>query len=48
MTEEEFDRCIAETLKFPSGEPINMILDDGGDLTNLILDHHPELVPGIR
>jgi len=48
LTEEEFDRCIAETLKFPSGEPINMILDDGGDLTNLILDHHPELVPGIR
>ena len=48
LTEEEFDRCIAETLKFPSGEPINMILDDGGDLTNLILDHHPELVPGIK
>ena len=48
MSEEEFNRCIEETLKFPSGEPINMILDDGGDLTNLILDHHPELVPGIR
>ena len=48
MDEESFERCIAETLKFPSGEPINMILDDGGDLTNLILDHHPELVPGIK
>jgi len=48
MDEESFNRCIEETLKFPSGEPINMILDDGGDLTNLILDHHPELVPGIK
>ncbi len=48
MNEEEFNRCIEETLKFPSWEPINMILDDGGDLTNLILDHHPELVWGIR
>ena len=48
MDEESFNRCIEETLKFPSGEPINMILDDGGDLTNLILDHHPELVPSIK
>jgi len=48
MDEESFNRCIQETLKFPSGEPINMILDDGGDLTNLVLDHHPELVWGIK
>lgn len=55
MNEEEFDRCIEQTLRFgrdPSTgsewQPLNMILDDGGDLTNMVLDRYPELVPGIR
>lgn len=52
MNAEEFDQCIVDTLFFPQADgtklPLNMILDDGGDLTNLVLDHHPELVAGIR
>jgi len=49
MNEEEFDWCIEQTLfAFESGEPLNMILDDGGDLTNMVLDNYPELVPGIK
>ncbi len=48
MTEEEFDWCIEQTLFFPNGEPLNMILDDGGDLTNMVLDRYPELVEGIN
>jgi adenosylhomocysteinase len=49
MTEEEFDWCIEQTLfAFPNGEPLNMILDDGGDLTNMVLDRYPQLVPGIK
>jgi adenosylhomocysteinase len=48
MTEEEFDWCIEQTLFFPDGEPLNMILDDGGDLTNMVFDKYPELAPGIR
>ena len=48
MNDEEFDWCIEQTLFFPSGEPLNMILDDGGDLTNMVLDKYPELVPAIR
>ena len=45
MNEEEFDWCIEQTLFFgEEREPLNMILDDGGDLTNLVLDHYPELV----
>ncbi len=48
MTEEEFWRCIEETLAFPDGQKLNMILDDGGDLTGLILDKYPELAEGIR
>jgi len=49
MNEEEFDRCIEQTLHaFPEGQPLNMILDDGGDLTNLVLDKNPSLVAGIR
>ncbi|HEY8511134.1 MAG TPA: adenosylhomocysteinase [Cyclobacteriaceae bacterium] len=49
MTEEEFDWCIEQTLfAFKDGKPLNMILDDGGDLTNMVLDRYPELVPGIR
>ncbi len=49
MNEEEFDWCIEQTLHaFRDGKPLNMILDDGGDLTNMVLDRYPELVAGIR
>ena len=49
MNEEEFDWCIEQTLFFgEEREPLNMILDDGGDLTNLVLDHYPELVKDIK
>jgi adenosylhomocysteinase len=49
MNEQEFDWCIEQTLHaFPDGKPLNMILDDGGDLTNMVLDRYPELIPGIR
>jgi adenosylhomocysteinase len=49
MNEEEFDWCIEQTLHaFPEGQPLNMILDDGGDLTNMVFDRYPELVSGIR
>ena len=48
QTEEEFDWCIEQTLFFGEGkEPLNMILDDGGDLTNMVLDRYPELVAAI-
>ena len=49
MNEEEFDWCIEQTLFFgKEREPLNMILDDGGDLTNLVLDHYPELAAAIK
>ncbi len=49
MTAEEFDWCIEQTLFFGADrQPLNMILDDGGDLTNMVLDKYPELVKGIR
>ncbi|MGB1573136.1 MAG: adenosylhomocysteinase, partial [Flavobacteriales bacterium] len=49
MTEEEYEWCIEQTLFFgPERQPLNMILDDGGDLTNVILDKHPELAGGIK
>ncbi len=49
MTEEEFDWCIEQTLFFGEDrKPLNMILDDGGDLTNMVLDRYPELVEGIK
>ena len=49
MNEEEFNWCIEQTLFFGENrEPLNMILDDGGDLTNLILDKYPQLVNGIK
>ncbi|MBC6399409.1 MAG: adenosylhomocysteinase [Ekhidna sp.] len=49
MNEEEFDWCIEQTLfAFPESKPLNMILDDGGDLTNMVLDKYPELVKDIR
>jgi adenosylhomocysteinase len=48
MDAEEFDWCIEQTLFFgPDRKPLNMILDDGGDLTNMVLDKYPELVAGI-
>src|SRR6056300_1827551 len=49
MTDEEFDWCIEQTLFFGEDrQPLNMILDDGGDLTNMVLDRYPQLVEGIR
>ena len=49
LNEEEFDWCIEQTLFFgPDRQPLNMILDDGGDLTNMVLDRYPELVSGIK
>ena len=49
MNEEEFDWCIEQTLHaFEGGEPLNMILDDGGDLTNMVFDRFPQLAAGIR
>ena len=49
MSEEEFNWCIEQTLFFgKENKPLNMILDDGGDLTNLVLDNYPELINGIR
>ena len=49
MSEEEFDWCIEQTLfAFNDGKPLNMILDDGGDLTNMVLDNYPELVSDIK
>ena len=49
MNEEEFDWCIDQTVFFGENkEPLNMILDDGGDLTNLVLDKYPELVNEIK
>ena len=49
MNEEEFDWCIEQTLHFGDNQkPLNMILDDGGDLTNMVLDQYPELVADIR
>ena len=49
MTEEEFDWCIEQTLFFGEDRtPLNMILDDGGDLTNMVLDKYPELAAGVK
>ncbi|MGE5499496.1 MAG: adenosylhomocysteinase, partial [Syntrophothermus sp.] len=49
MNAEEFDWCIEQTLFFGEDrKPLNMILDDGGDLTNMVLDKYPELVKEIR
>ncbi|MEH0157537.1 adenosylhomocysteinase [Limibacter armeniacum] len=49
LTDEEFDWCIEQTLfAFEGGKPLNMILDDGGDLTNMVLDRYPELVKDIK
>ena len=49
MSEEEFNWCIEQTIFFGEDKkPLNMILDDGGDLTNMVLDNFPELVSGIN
>lgn len=49
MTEEEYEWCIEQTLFFGNEDrPLNMILDDGGDLTNVVLDRYPELAHHIR
>lgn len=49
MNEEEFNWCIEQTLWFgEEREPLNMILDDGGDLTNMVFDVYPELIAGIK
>ena len=49
LNEEEFDWCIEQTLFFGEDrKPLNMILDDGGDLTNMVFDRYPELIAGIK
>lgn len=49
MNAEEFDWCIEQTLFFgPDRKPLNMILDDGGDLTNMVFDKYPELIKEIK
>ena len=49
LNEEDFDWCIEQTLFFGEDrKPLNMILDDGGDLTNMVIDKYPELVAGIK
>ena len=48
MNEKEFDWCIEQTLIFPDGQPLNMILDDGGDLTAMVHDRFPEYFADIR
>jgi adenosylhomocysteinase len=49
LDEESFDWCIEQTLHFgPDQQPLNMILDDGGDLTNMVFDKFPELIANIK
>jgi adenosylhomocysteinase len=47
-TDEEYMWCIEQTIVFPDGQPLNMILDDGGDLTNLVHEKYPQYLEGIR
>jgi len=47
-TDDEYIWCIRQTLYWPDGQPLNMILDDGGDLTNLVHDEHPDLLAKIK
>ena len=47
-TDEEYVWCIEQTLIFPDGQPLNMILDDGGELTNLIHNKYPQLLQNIK
>lgn len=46
-TDEEYVWCIEQTIYFKDGQPLNMILDDGGDLTNLVHEKYPNLLAGI-
>ncbi|PKA97960.1 adenosylhomocysteinase [Flavobacteriaceae bacterium MAR_2009_75] len=49
MSDEEFDWCIEQTLFFGEDrKPLNMILDDGGDLTNMVLDKYPEMAKDVK
>lgn len=49
LSDEDFDWCIDQTIKgFEGGKPLNLILDDGGDLTNMVFDKYPELCDGIK
>jgi len=47
-TEEEYLWCVDQTIVFADGKPLNMILDDGGDLTNLVHDKYPQYLAGIK
>lgn len=47
-TDEEYEWCIEQTLIFKDGQPLNMILDDGGDLTNIVHQKYPQYLAGIR
>lgn len=47
-TDEEYTWCIEQTLIFPDGEPFNLILDDGGDLTNLVHEKYPQYLKNCR
>ncbi|MBN3286352.1 SAHHA Adenosylhomocysteinase, partial [Polyodon spathula] len=47
-TDEEYIWCIEQTIYFQDGKPLNMILDDGGDLTNMVHKKYPKLLPGIK
>jgi len=47
-TDEEYIWCVEQTVYFPDGQPLNMILDDGGDLTNLVHEKFPQLLDGIK
>ena len=46
-TDEEYMWCVDQTIMFPDGKPLNMILDDGGDLTNLVHDKYPQFLEGM-
>lgn len=47
-TEEEYEWCVEQTIIFPDGKPLNMILDDGGDLTNMVHTKYPQFLDGIK
>ena len=47
-TEEEYIWCIEQTIHFPDGQPLNMILDDGGDLTKLVHEKYPSLISAVK
>jgi len=47
-TDEEYIWCVDQTIVFPDGQPLNMILDDGGDLTNLVHEKYPQYMEGIK